>query len=150
MLFSICFAYYRLIEDSSTSIELSINSPMSIQLHELKKSIGEEDSSTAKNSINRDESHSIYEMDPAMASLTQSLEELDRDVEDEIPKYRRTARLSLGGSGHNSPGIKKTGPGSVPLLASTEDITVIVSASKSGGSPVTKKVVNPDSYSTVV
>lgn len=100
----------------------------------------------------------MAEMDPAMASLTQSLEELDRDLD-----------TDLGGQGHrknqlrhrdhnisntSSPGLKKTGPGSVPLLASTEDISIAVMnvmkkphiPSQSPG----KKSKNPESYSTVV
>ena len=87
----------------------------------------------------------MAEMDPAMASLTQSLEELDRDVEAVIRNNYRP-RLSLGGSHHNSPMIKKSGPGSVPLLASTEDIS-IVGMVQPRASP---KVINPESYSTVV
>lgn len=86
---------------------------------------------------------SIYEMDPAMASLTQSLEELDRDVEDETPSKRNN-------------GLHKSGPGSIPLLASTEDIAMVVSAqpnvstSVAAAAAATVKEVNPDSYSTVV
>ena len=91
------------------------------------------------------------EMDPAMASLTQSLEELDRDVEAEVQKKTGRPRLSL--SNHTSPVIRKTGPGSVPLLASTEDISIAVATSSKKQSQSTKelkKSVNPESYSTVV
>lgn len=90
------------------------------------------------------EDESLTDMDPAMASLTQSLEELDREVESEA---------------NNSKKLKKKFPypigdakltGSVPLLASTEDISVMASMSHQSESPIAKKVVNPDSYSTIV
>ena len=101
----------------------------------------------------------MAEMDPAMASLTQSLEELDRDVEagNDIIGRGRHIRPRMSLSGHNSPVIRKTGPGSVPLLASTEDISIAVAPSSASasklpqGSPKSlKKSVNPESYSTIV
>ena len=97
----------------------------------------------------------MTDMDPEMASLTQSLEELDREVDADNPKsgkkHYKSSRLSL--SNHNSsPGLKKTGPGSVPLLASTEDISIVVNSQQKPpkGSPLKKKIVNPESYSTIV
>lgn len=90
------------------------------------------------------EDESLTDMDPAMASLTQSLEELDREVECEAnssKKLKKKFPYPIGDA-------KLTG--SVPLLASTEDISVMASMSHQSESPVAKKVVNPDSYSTIV
>ena len=111
-----------------------------------------------KHVIVDEENQSMTEMDPAMASLTQSLEELDRDLDDPLHNARANirsgkTRLSLGGSHHGSPVIRKTGPGSVPLLASTEDISVVGTVQKPAAvskPQVLPKAVNPDSYSTVV
>ena len=146
------FCLVRLMEESPSSVELSVSSPTSIKLAELsppsKKPMQTTTDSLAKDFTLRDESQSMSEMDPAMASLTQSLEELDRDVESDLPSQQKRSkgRLSLGGSNHNSPIMKKTGPGSVPLLASTEDISTAATISIEG--PKSNK--NPESYSTVV
>ncbi len=132
------------------------DSPIVTQLlnHTPKKS-------TLKVSSRRDpedsHSHSIYEMDPAMASLTQSLEDLDRDLEAPL-RPKRSPRTGLSANS-NASGLTKSGPGSVPLLASTEDISVIVqnakpSTKKSPGTEKRdkndRKIVNPESYSTPV
>ena len=114
----------------------------------------------------------MAEMDPAMASLTQSLEELDKEVFDKdlnafeitttTTNNRNKSRLSLGGGGgqfspakQNNPALglttRASGPGSVPLLASDEDLSSASQLkSSSGGSVPLKKFVNRDSYSTVV
>ena len=147
---------FRLMEESPSSVELSVSSPTSIKLaSELPNQKLKQDNSLAKDYTLRDESQqSMSEMDPAMASLTQSLEELDRDVESDLPhqQKRRSSskgqRLSLGGSNHNSPILKKSGPGSVPLLASTEDISTAATIERGGGPKHCNK--NPESYSTVV
>ena len=139
------------MEESPSSVELSVSSPLSIKLaSELPNQMKQD--SLAKDFTLKDESQSMSEMDPAMASLTQSLEELDRDVESDLPhqQKRRSSkgqRLSLGGSNHNSPLMKKTGPGSVPLLASTEDISTAATIERGGSKHCNK---NPESYSTVV
>ena len=142
------------MENSPSSVELSVSSPTSIKLAELSPPTKKPaEDSLAKDFTLRDESQSMSEMDQAMASLTQSLEELDRDVEsDQKPQQQQKrsskGRLSLGGvsSHHNSPLMKKTGPGSVPLLASTEDISTAATISIEGS----KSNKNPESYSTVV
>lgn len=142
----------RLIEESPSSLDLCLSSPISLKLKEEVKN-------EAAASIIKDEeeSHSIMaDMDPAMASLTQSLEELDRDVEDYgvlnmSTMANRRPRLSF--DQNRSPAIKKTGPGSVPLLASNEDISMVGTITDVSRSPVIavkSKVVNPDSYSTIV
>lgn len=142
----------RLIEESPSSLDLCLSSPISIKLSEDNKV--KKDESIIKD---EEESHSIMaEMDPAMASLTQSLEELDRDVEDfgvinMSTAANRRPRLSFDQS--RSPAIKRTGPGSVPLLASNEDISMVGTIKDVSRSPVIAmkaKVVNPDSYSTIV
>ena len=113
----------------------------------------------------------MAEMDPAMASLTQSLEELDKEVDRDLNAFeitttnnRNKSRLSLGGGGgqfspakENIPALglttRASGPGSVPLLASDEDLSSasqLKSSSGAGGSVPLKKFVNRDSYSTVV
>lgn len=114
----------------------------------------------------------MAEMDPAMASLTQSLEELDKEVDRDLNAFeitttnnRNKSRLSLGGGGggqfspakQNNPALglttRASGPGSVPLLASDEDLSSasqLKSSSGAGGSVPLKKFVNRDSYSTVV
>ena len=111
----------------------------------------------------------MAEMDPAMASLTQSLEELDKEVFDKdlnafeiTTTNRNKSRLSLGGgqfspAKQNNPALglttRASGPGSVPLLASDEDLSSasqLKSSSGAGGSVPLKKIVNRDSYSTVV
>ena len=148
------FFCFRLMENSPSSAELSVSSPTSIKLAELSPPTKKPaEDSLAKDFTLRDESQSMSEMDQAMASLTQSLEELDRDVEsDQKPQQQQKrsskGRLSLGGvsSHHNSPLMKKTGPGSVPLLASTEDISTAATISIEGS----KSNKNPESYSTVV
>ena len=111
----------------------------------------------------------MAEMDPAMASLTQSLEELDKEVDRDLNAFeitttnnRNKSRLSLGGgqfspAKQNNPALglttRASGPGSVPLLASDEDLSSasqLKSSSGAGGSVPLKKFVNRDSYSTVV
>ena len=113
--------------------------------------------------IRDDDCASMAEMDPAMASLTQSLEELDKELDKDNAfeiTNRNKSRLSLGGgqfspAKQNNPALglttRASGPGSVPLLASDEDLSSASQLkSSSGGSVPLKKFVNRDSYSTVV
>ena len=138
-------------ESRSISSDLSLSSPTSIPLPEAKND------DRAASTLKEEESQSMAEMDPAMASLTQSLEELDRDLDTDLTgggHRKNQLRRDQNISNTSSPGLKKTGPGSVPLLASTEDISVAVMnvmkkphiQNQSPG----KKSKNPESYSTVV
>ena len=95
----------------------------------------------------------MAEMDPAMASLTQSLEELDKEVDRDLNAFeitttnnRNKSRLSLGGGGQFSPAkqnnpalgltTRASGPGSVPLLASDEDLSSASQLKSSSGAGV--------------
>ena len=64
----------------SRSICSDLSSPTSIKMSTEPEVEHIRPSSTLKD----DESQSMAEMDPAMASLTQSLEELDRDLDTDL------------------------------------------------------------------
>ena len=138
---------FRLSDESPSAFDLStISSPTSIQLADpLRNRLGGD-------STIRDDCPSMTDMDPAMASLTQSLEELDKEVDSDIIAPKNKSRLSLGGmTPKQSPVmLPPKGPGSVPLLASDEDLSSTSQLKSSGGSVPLKKIVNRDSYSTVV
>ena len=148
--------FSRLGEESPSAFDLStVSSPTSIQMavDANRRSVNADRDST----IRDDDCPSMTDMDPAMASLTQSLEDLDKEVEatdEKTPKNHHKPRLSLGGLSptHQSPAHlpSRTGPGSVPLLASDEDLSSASQLKSSGGSVPLKKIVNRDSYSTVV
>ena len=124
---------FRLIQESrSISSDMSLSSPTSPnKLSILPETEAVKNNQRAASTLKEEDPGSMAEMDPAMASLTQSLEELDRDLDSNSDLERnrggKNGRLCRDHNINNSspmPGLKKSGPGSVPLLASTEDISI--------------------------
>ena len=108
---------------------MSLSSPTSPnKLSILPETEAVKNNQRAASTLKEEDPGSMAEMDPAMASLTQSLEELDRDLDNDLERGQRKNQLRRDHniSNTSSPGLKKTGPGSVPLLASTEDISIAV------------------------
>ena len=116
---------------------MSLSSPTSPnKLSILPETEAVKNNQRAVSTLKEEDPGSMAEMDPAMASLTQSLEELDRDLDSNSDLERnrggKNGRLCRDHNINNSspmPGLKKVAPDSMPLLASTEHIPTTLTKS---------------------
>ena len=160
MMNSLIISDFRLIQESrSISSDMSLSSPTSPnKLSILPETEAVKNNQRAASTLKEEDPGSMAEMDPAMASLTQSLEELDRDLDSNSDLERnrggKNGRLCRDHNINNSSpmaGLKKSGPGSVPLLASTEDISIaLMKSHKQKELEESPGKTSKKSYSTVV